>query len=1007
TGGNYNTDEDTAVALTGLTGALTDTDGSETLTYRVTGVDPAASFTTGTDAGGGVWTFTKAELDAGLTYNPPPQADGTFNMVLEATATEDEGDTATNTANIIVTVASVSDAPTLTTGASAIDEDQPAAVGASLTYASTDPDGSEVISEVAITDIPAGSVTDFTVSGAAVVTPVPGGFTITGPEADIRATVASLTVTPPAHSADDFVLQIAVTVMDGLDTATTTGTHPVTVTPVADTPILTGGTINGDEDTPVPLTVLAGTTPDMDGSETIAFQISGVPAGTSLSVGTDLGGGVWALTPAELDIVAFNPATNFSGTVPLVLSATTTDSNGDTATANTPFDVVIEAQADAPTVVPGSSTINEDTPGLIGDVMTYGLVDTDGSEVISGVVVDGAPAGTVFGFTASGAVVVTLVAGGVSISGTEAEIRATLDTLTLQAPDDTGDDIALNVAVTTTDDDGSTATTNATHNVDVVPVVDTPDVTGGAFTTDEDTTVLLTGVAALLTDTDGSESIVHTISGVPTGASFTTGTDLGGGNWSFTPAELAAGITFTPPVDEAAVTYNLTISATSTEAEGGSATASAPITITIDPVADPATLNTGTTTATEDNGVIAFGADITVAGNDTDNSESMSLELSGLPPTGTVSWNTGLPGTVTLGAPGTYTIAGTPQEVAAILATFGVEPATHDAFDFNVGIAVTTTDGTDTTTVNGTHAVTITAVADAPVVTGGSSSVDEDVTTVFGADISYALVDTDGSEVVSQVAVTGIPAGADITFTPAGGATVTAVAGGYTITGPEADIRATLDTFAYDPADDDDTNVQLTVEVTTTDDGGSTASTTDTHDLIVAAVADAPSGSGSGTGNEDTAIAVPVTTQLNDTDGSETITQAVVTAPTGVVLGGFGPSGATVVQAGQDWTITGTPAQIDAALAAMTATPPNNSDADFNLSVTLTATETSPVGGEITTATADTTFTVPVTVTAVADAPNVVVPGAPIPTEEDTAVAVGAALGGSLNDTDGSETISY
>ncbi|MDZ7824630.1 MAG: hypothetical protein U5K75_11785 [Ahrensia sp.] len=230
--------------------------------------------------------------------------------------------------------------------------------------------------------------------------------------------------------------------------------------------------------------------------------------------------------------------------------------------------------------------------------------------------------------------------------------------------------------------------------------------------------------------------------------------------------------------------------------------------------------------------------------------------------------------------------------------------------------------------------------------------------------------------------------------------------GGFTITGTEADIRATLDSFTFTPAANDDSNVTLGVAVTATDSNGDTATTSSAHTLNVAAIADAPVGSGTGTGNEDRAIAVPVSVGVSDTDGSETITQVMIEAPAGVVLGGFGPSGASVNQAGQTWTLTGTQAQIEAALAAMTATPPLHSDVDFDLTVTITASETMPNGGEVTTLSADTVITVPVIVNAVADAPTVSVGSGVFNTDEDTVVSL-SGLSGSLVDTDGSEALSY
>ncbi|MDZ7824636.1 MAG: hypothetical protein U5K75_11815 [Ahrensia sp.] len=205
--------------------------------------------------------------------------------------------------------------------------------------------------------------------------------------------------------------------------------------------------------------------------------------------------------------------------------------------------------------------------------------------------------------------------------------------------------------------------------------------------------------------------------------------------------------------------------------------------------------------------------------------------------------------------------------------------------------------------------VIVNAVADAPSVANTSSTVDEDTATVVGDAISYGLVDTDGSEVIPAVTVTGIPVGATYGVTPSGTGTAVVTplmgGGGFTITGTEADIRATLDSFTFTPAANDDSNVTLGVAVTATDSNGDTATTSSVHTLNVAAIADAPVGSGTGTGNEDTAIAVPVSVGVSDTDGSETITQVMIEAPAGVVLGGFGPSGASVNQAGQTLDIDG------------------------------------------------------------------------------------------------------
>ena len=74
---------------------LVDTDGSEVLTFRVTGVPPGASFDVA-PFGWRLWAFSPADIATGLTFLPPPNANGTYDMVLVAIATEQaNGDTAT------------------------------------------------------------------------------------------------------------------------------------------------------------------------------------------------------------------------------------------------------------------------------------------------------------------------------------------------------------------------------------------------------------------------------------------------------------------------------------------------------------------------------------------------------------------------------------------------------------------------------------------------------------------------------------------------------------------------------------------------------------------------------------------------------------------------------------------------------------------------------------------------------------------------------------------------
>ena len=90
--------------------ALTDTDGSETLSIRISGVPAGVSLSAGTTAGGGIWTLTPAQL-SGLTIRVPDNAG--FTLTVQATAKETaNSDTEAPQKTLQITVNNVK--PTLT-----------------------------------------------------------------------------------------------------------------------------------------------------------------------------------------------------------------------------------------------------------------------------------------------------------------------------------------------------------------------------------------------------------------------------------------------------------------------------------------------------------------------------------------------------------------------------------------------------------------------------------------------------------------------------------------------------------------------------------------------------------------------------------------------------------------------------------------------------------------------------------------------------------------------------
>ncbi len=141
-------------------------------------------------------------------------------------------------------------------------------------------------------------------------------------------------------------------------------------------PIITiGGITYG---TPVPLSIGA-QLGDQDGSETLTINVSGVPALAAFSAGTNLGGGNWSFTPAQLSGLSFLPAAGFVGTVNLSVSATSTES-GTGATATTPAQTIALTVEFTSTSVMGTQA-SETVTGSAGNDSAQGFA---GNDVING-----------------------------------------------------------------------------------------------------------------------------------------------------------------------------------------------------------------------------------------------------------------------------------------------------------------------------------------------------------------------------------------------------------------------------------------------------------------------------------------------------------------------------------------------------------------------------------------------------------------------------------------------
>ena len=573
-----------------------DTDGSETLEVTVIGVPTGATLSAGTDNGNGTWTLSEGDL-AGLAITPPADFSGNFDLQV-ITQTSEDGTVSNTVGEFNVNVVGTADAPVVTvTDAQGLEDN---AIGLSIDVQLSDTDGSESITDITISGVPtSANLSAGTDNGD-------GTWTLT------TADLTGLTVTPPLNSDDDIQLTVTAESSEiGDGSATAFSSFSVFITGVGDQPTVDVQPAAGNEDTVIPLDIQASLV-DTDGSETIvSATITGVPDGATLSAGTDLGGGTWVLTPAELTGLNITPPADSNEDFDITVSATVQENDGATATTVTTLNVGLTDVADAPTVTVQGAAGQEDT--AISLDITATLNDTDGSETITDITVSGVPTGA------------SLSAGTDNGNGTWTLTTADLAGLTITPAADSNVDFSLTVSATSTEDDDDEITTVATLNVDVVGVADARTVTVAPITGAEDSAIPL-NIGVALVDTDGSETITNiTVSGVPTGAQLSADTDNGDGTWTLTPTQLID-LSVTPPADSN-VDFSLTVSATSTEDDGDSATTVATFNVDVVGVADPPTVTVGPITGAEDS---AIPLNIQVALVDVDGSESITdITISG------------------------------------------------------------------------------------------------------------------------------------------------------------------------------------------------------------------------------------------------------------------------------------------------------------------------------------------------------------------------------------------
>jgi Ca2+-binding RTX toxin-like protein len=633
-------------------------------------------------------------------------------------------------------------------------------IGAGL----TDTDGSESLA-IVISDVPPGATLSAGSDNG------DGTWTLTASDLD------GLTITPPADSNEDFTLTVtAIATENDGDTASVVATLSVDVVGVADVPTVTVTDVTGAEDTAIPLDLTAGLT-DVDGSEILSLTVSGVPVGATLSAGTDNGDGSWTLAADQLTGLTITPPTDYSGSFDLSVTATATENDGDTASAAASFTVTVNPVADGP------SLAAEDVAGLEDhwiplDISAAAMGE---GEVVS-LTLTNLPEGA------------TLNAGTQNPDGSWTLTPTQLDGLAVLPPANSNDDFTLNVVATSTDG-SSTASVETTFDVVVTGVADTPTVTVADVTGGEDTAIPL-DLSAGLGDLDGSETLSLVIGGLPDGATLSAGTDNGDGTWTLT-AEQLGDLTLTPPENYGG-SFDLSVTATATENDGDTASVAASFTVTVEGGADAPTLTVTSAAGLEDNAIA-----LDIAATLTDADESLGIVIAGVPEGASLSAGTD-------NGDGTWTLT------ADQLGGLTVTPPADSNEDFELTVTATSTDGNGTASTVATLAVAVAGVADMPTVT--VTDVSGGVGDTLPLDISAALDDLDGSEVLS-VTLGGLPDGSVLSAGTDNGD------GTWTLTTDQ------LEGLMVTPPAGSSADATLSVAVTTTENDGDTATVTRSLDV--------------------------------------------------------------------------------------------------------------------------------------------------------------------------------
>ncbi len=352
--------ENSSIALS-IESSLIDTDGSEDLQIKISGLPDGASLSAGTLVSG-VWILSPEQLE-GLVLIPPLNSHDNFEIEVECIATETStGEVMTASDRIQVDIEAKTTNPALNVSPADGFEDTSIPLSISTNAAQLEVFESQVIE---ISGVPEGAS-------------LSAGFENNGVWTLTPEELEGLTLTPPENEHGLIELDISVTTttagLPGKD-VTVTGEILVRVDAVADgCYVYINDNIEITQIGAVDLSIQAELL-DNDGSEAMTIQLSGFPIGTLLTAGTEISPGVWEVPQADLSGLKMVPPKGSDGSYQIEVSVTSEEfSNSDSHTTIKTFDVDIQT----------AGNLTSDDQILSGTPFDDRVVGGDGSDTIHG-----------------------------------------------------------------------------------------------------------------------------------------------------------------------------------------------------------------------------------------------------------------------------------------------------------------------------------------------------------------------------------------------------------------------------------------------------------------------------------------------------------------------------------------------------------------------------------------------------------------------------------------------